>query len=148
MFLNGRNGEIELVKKRSASGNIHYRITEIEQQQASVLTPVEMAKQINVLETRTRISATKFKKLIDELDIAVREHERREAAQQEDEERRRKAGEYVASSMRDGTRYVIWMGGERKYDVAAHGVSYKSPPRKDESPLIAWVRNLVKELGD
>jgi hypothetical protein len=43
-------------------------------------------------------------------------------------------------------RYVIWMDGDRKYDVTGHGASYKSAPEKDESPLIAWVRQLVKNL--
>lgn len=145
VFLKRRDGGIELIKKRSASGNIHFAITNIEQQ-ASVLTPVEMAKLIHMLETRTRISAAKFNDLINELDTAVLEHERREAVRREDNERRRKAGEYVASNSRDGTRYVIWMDGETKYDVVAHGVSYKSAPQKDESPLIAWVRHLVRQL--
>lgn len=145
IFLKRRTGEIELVKKRSASGNIYYKIVGIEEQ-ASVLTPIEMAKLIHILETRTNISLARFKQLAEDLDIAVLEHERREAARREDEERRRKAGEYVATSSRDGTRYVIWMSGEKKYDVSVQGHSYKSPAQKDESPLIAWVRKLVKEL--
>ena len=145
IFLKRRTGEIELVKKRSASGNIYYKIAGLEEQ-ARVLTAVEMAKLIHIQETRTNISLVKFKQLSEDLDIAVLEHERREAVRREDEERRRKAGEYVASSSRDGTRYVIWMGGEKRYDVSVQGHSYKSPPQKDESPLIAWVRKLVKEL--
>lgn len=145
IFIKRRSGEIELIKKRSASGNIYYKIVGI-QEQTTVLTPLEMAKLIHILETRTHISPVKFKQLTEALDTAVLEHERREAARRADEERRRKAGEFVGSLMRDGTRYVIWMNGEKKCDVSMQGHSYKSPAQKDESPIIAWVRNLVKEL--
>ena len=145
VFLKRRNGDVELIKKRSAAGNIRYKIADIEEH-ASTLTIAEMAKLINVLETRTIIPPVKFKQMFEDLDLAVREHERREAVRREDEERRRKAGEYIASNRRDGTRYVIWTGGERKCDIAVLGHSYKSSPQKDESPVIAWVRKLVKDL--
>ncbi len=140
VFLKRRNGEIELIKKRSASGNIRYKIGDIEEQ-ASVLTVSEMAKLINVLESRTSISAVEFKTFSVALDRAVREHERREVDQ-----RRRNGGNQVPSNRRDGTRYVIWMAGEKKYDLAVSGQSYKSPAQDGEDPLVAWVRKLVREL--
>lgn len=145
VFLKRRNGDVELIEKRSASGNIRYKIAHIEEQ-VTLLTVVEMATLINVLETRTSIPLAKFKQWCDDLNIAVQEHERREAARVENEQRRRRAGEQVASASRDGTRYVIWMAGERKYDIAVLGHSYKSSAQKGESPLIAWVRHLIKAL--
>lgn len=137
VFLKRRNGEIELIKKRSASGNIRYKIGDIEEQ-ASVLTINEMAKLVPVLESRTSVSAAEFKALAGGLESAVREHERREIE-------RRNAGKQILSNRRDGTRYIIWMAGESKYDLAVSGQSYKSSAREGEDPLVAWVRKLVKE---
>jgi hypothetical protein len=144
VFLKRRNGGIELIKRRSASGNIHYKLADLEQ--TSALTVVEMAKLIHVLENRRSIDGGKFKELIDDLDLAVREHERRELAKRQDEQRRQAAGEKVGPFNRDGTRYVIWMGGEKTHDITTSGNSYRAPAPKDDDPLIEWVRKLVREL--
>src|SRR5262249_4565659 len=62
IFLRRRSGEIELIKKRSVSGNTYYKITGLEQQ-GVVLPAPEMAKLINVVETRMSVSAVQFKEL-------------------------------------------------------------------------------------
>jgi hypothetical protein len=137
IFLKNKSDAVEVIKRRSADGNIDSRVLNLELATKKKVTPVDIAKQIRVDKTRTSISAAKFNELLKSLDAAMRD--------QDSWEVREKIRQQNTLSA-DGTRYVIWMAGDRQYDVAVHGRIYKSPPREDESPLITWVRHLVNEL--
>lgn len=131
-----RWGKTEVVEYESLDGSIEMKLNELVRR-TGIEDAVQMAKQIRIEKRDIKMSHS---------DIGILHRQFFERLRLSERRLLRSRPDNVEVTL-DGTTYRLWYSGIVDIQSEFSGSGLKVPPRRDEPPLIGWMKNVYRKTA-